>query len=83
MIYKPGILFHSKQKAWQSYMLWFSFILGLNFTFFDSFFKVIYGDKFEPKENKISTRDESELQLTSILSLGVPSDTSHLHALYI
>ena len=34
------------------------------------FFKVMYDNKFEPKENKIWTRDESELQLTSILSWG-------------
>ena len=27
--------------------------LGLNFTFFDFFSKVMYDNKFEPKENKI------------------------------
>ena len=45
------------------YILWFNFIFGLNFITFAFWYQmVIYDNKFETKENKISTKDKIEPQ---------------------
>ena len=44
----------------------------------------MYDNKFEPKENKIWTRELRKGTTTYIyIILGVPSHTSHLRALYV
>ena len=45
------------------YILWLNFIFGLNFITFAFWYQmVIYDNKFETKENKISTKDKIEPQ---------------------
>ena len=42
-------------------MLWFNFVLGLNFIFF-FLGKEMYDNEFETNEKKIETKDKIELQ---------------------
>ena len=44
------------------YVLWFNFILSLNFIFFWFLGMVMYDNEFETKEYKIQTKDKIEPQ---------------------
>ena len=43
----------SPKRSATMYVLWFNFILGLNFIFFWFLGMVMYDNEFETKENKI------------------------------
>ena len=44
------------------YMLWFNFILGLNFIFLLFWGMLMYDNEFKTKGNKIETKDKIEPQ---------------------
>lgn len=44
------------------YMLWFTFILGLNFSFLLFWGMTMYGNEFETKEINIQTKNKLEPQ---------------------